>query len=237
MPTLWSRERGNYSWNGGDSWPEFIRVADGVDPVELNRRINEMLQKNLPDTESLQLVIDAAPLTDTYMSNDEVRRMDRIMLVLSLALLFITTLNYVLITIASLSKRAKSIGIHKCNGAGSPTIFSMFIIRNSHGARLRACAHGHPHTGVWRHDKGHYQHHAPKQMLEPSRLWVPISIMLIFVLIGGIIRDAYSAASCQQHIPSLQLAPQSVDAHAALRRVCRRHIHCVHDDRSRFAIS
>lgn len=186
MPSLWSREWGNYSWNGGDSWPEFIRVADGVDPVELNRRINEMLQKNLPDTESLQLVIDAAPLTDTYMSNDEVRRMDRIMLVLSLALLFITTLNYVLITIASLSKRAKSIGIHKCNGAGSPTIFSMFIIETLMvlGCALVLMVILTLAFGDMIKDTINI---TPKQMLEPSRLWVPISVMIIFVLIGGII--------------------------------------------------
>lgn len=151
-------------------------------------------RKNLPDTESLQLVIDAAPLTDTYMSNDEVRRMDRIMLVLSLALLFITTLNYVLITIASLSKRAKSIGIHKCNGAGSPTIFSMFIIETLMvlGCALVLMVILTLAFGDMIKDTINI---TPKQMLEPSRLWVPISVMIVFVLIGGIMRDAYSAAS------------------------------------------
>lgn len=186
MPSLWSRDWGNYSWNGGDSWPEFIRVADGVNPAELNRRINEVLQRNLPDTESLQLVVEAAPLTDTYMSNDEVKRMNRIMLVLSLALLFITALNYVLITIASLSKRAKSIGIHKCNGAGSSTIFSMFMIETLMvlGCAIVLMA---VLTVVFAGLIEETINITPRQMLEPSRLWVPISVLLVFLLIGGFI--------------------------------------------------
>ena len=52
-----------------------------------------------------------------------------IMILLSTALivLFIAILNYALLSVSSLSKRAKMIGVHKCNGAGKGTIFSMFI--------------------------------------------------------------------------------------------------------------
>ena len=194
-------------------------------------------QKNLPDTESLQLVIDAAPITDTYMSNDEVRRMDRIMLVLSLALLFITTLNYVLITIASLSKRAKSIGIPNATVPEAPPLFSMFIIETLMvlGCALVLMVILTLVFGDMIKDTINI---TPTQMLEPSRLWVPISVMVIFVLIGGIIPGRiFSHIPVSNIFRRFQLAPQSVDAHAALRRVCRRHIHCVHDDRSRFAIS
>lgn len=36
-------------------------------------------------------------------------------------------MNYVLISISSLSQRAKGIGVHKCNGASDRAILSMFI--------------------------------------------------------------------------------------------------------------
>lgn len=49
------------------------------------------------------------------------------MLILGISILFITTLNYVLISISSLSRRAKSIGVHKCSGAGTGTVFGMFM--------------------------------------------------------------------------------------------------------------
>ena len=36
-------------------------------------------------------------------------------------------MNYVLISISSLSRRAKSIGVHKCSGAGTGTVFGMVM--------------------------------------------------------------------------------------------------------------
>ena len=69
----------------------------------------------------------AKPVRDTYRGYDEVKRMRNIMLILGISILFITTLNYVLISISSLSRRAKSIGVHKCSGAGTGTVFGMFM--------------------------------------------------------------------------------------------------------------
>lgn len=54
-------------------------------------------------------------------------RMIGILIILAAVILFIVTLNYVLISISSMSRRAKSIGVHKCNGAGSGSIFAMFM--------------------------------------------------------------------------------------------------------------
>ena len=138
----------------------FIRVADGVDPVELNRRINEMLQKNLPDTESLQLVIDAAPLTDTYMSNDEVRAHGphNARAQPGPALHHDAELrahhNSVTVKEGKVDRHPQ---MQRC---GSPTIFSMFIIETLMVLGCALVLMVIPHTGVWRHDKGHYQHHA-----------------------------------------------------------------------------
>ncbi len=47
--------------------------------------------------------------------------------ILAIALLFTATLNYVLISLSSLAYRAKAIGVHKCNGAGTGGIFGMFL--------------------------------------------------------------------------------------------------------------
>lgn len=50
-----------------------------------------------------------------------------ILLILAAILLFTVTLNYVLISISSLSRRAKTIGVHKCNGASGWGIMKMFL--------------------------------------------------------------------------------------------------------------
>ena len=49
------------------------------------------------------------------------------MTILGITILFIASLNYVLISVSSLSYRAKAVGVHKCNGAGNMTILSMFL--------------------------------------------------------------------------------------------------------------
>ena len=47
--------------------------------------------------------------SDTYRNYDDVQRMRVIMSILGFAILFIAALNYVLISISSLSYRAKSV--------------------------------------------------------------------------------------------------------------------------------
>ncbi len=127
LPSIWSRRIGNYSWNGGDSWKEYIRLKQDIDLDELNKRIDMVVQQHIPRSDKLGITVMAKPVRDTYRGYDEVKRMRNIMLILGISILFITTLNYVLISISSLSRRAKSIGVHKCSGAGTGTVFGMFM--------------------------------------------------------------------------------------------------------------
>ena len=128
LPTIWSRGIGNYSWDGGDSWTEYIRLKrPDVDADLLNRRIDNIVKQHVPETDDFAYLAKAAPLRDTYRGYEEVKRMKNIMLTLGVAILFITALNYVLISISSMSRRAKAIGVHKCSGAGAGTVFGMFV--------------------------------------------------------------------------------------------------------------
>ena len=54
-------------------------------------------------------------------------RMVWILLTLGTAILFIVAMNYVLISISAMNRRAKAIGVHKCSGANTGTIFGMFL--------------------------------------------------------------------------------------------------------------
>lgn len=46
---------------------------------------------------------------------------------LGFAIFFVAIMNYMLISIATLSRRAKGVGVHKCSGASSGNIFGMFL--------------------------------------------------------------------------------------------------------------
>ena len=127
MPSIWKRGWGNYSWAGGDSWKSYIRIKPGTDIGTLNKRMNLVVQQNIPAIAGYKMEADARPIRDTYRNSDSVKRMTNIMVLLASAILFITALNYVLISISSLSRRAKAIGVHKCSGAETGTIFGMFL--------------------------------------------------------------------------------------------------------------
>jgi putative ABC transport system permease protein len=129
LPTLLTRNWGNYSWRGGDSWLAFIRFRPGVDRSVVNARLDGMIQKYRPaeDQKVVGYTAFVKPIRDVYRDYKEVKRMRNIMTILGITILFIASLNYVLISISSLSYRAKTVGVHKCNGAGNMTILGMFL--------------------------------------------------------------------------------------------------------------
>ena len=71
------------------------------------------------------------PIHNLHIETPQVRKMIWIMFFLGIVLLFTTALNYVLVSVASLTQRAKAIGVHKCSGASGSSIFSMFMVETA----------------------------------------------------------------------------------------------------------
>lgn len=131
LPPAWAAKQMNYSWDGGDSYYQYVRLRPGVDVDDLNARMKKMVEKYLPERDSWSYAAYVQPLRDTFRQQDDVRRMYTIMLTLGLSILFITALNYALISISSLSRRAKMVGVHKCSGASGGGIFGMFMLETA----------------------------------------------------------------------------------------------------------
>lgn len=186
LPTVWSRGWGNYSWNGGDSWREYIRLKKDVDLDELNKRIDVVVQQHAPRNEKFGITVTAKPIRDTYRGYEEVKRMRNIMLILGLAILFITALNYVLISISSLSRRAKSIGVHKCSGAGAGTVFGMFMWETAVVVLLALLL-----MVFLLFNFREFVEDTASAKLEAlfamDRIWVPLGVTLLLFLLGGVL--------------------------------------------------
>lgn len=189
MPSIWSRNIGNYSWNGGDSWKQYIRLkrpCRGQELEELNRRIDRMVQQHAPKEAGLGMSAYAAPIRDTYRGYDEVRRMRNIMSILGGVILFITALNYVLISISSLSRRAKAVGVHKCSGAGAGTVFGMFLWETALIILASLLLMALLMTGF----RDFIEDTASAKLASlfaPDRLWVPACVTLLLFLVGGVL--------------------------------------------------
>ena len=67
------------------------------------------------------------PLVKRHLASPDVQKRLVIYGFLGFAIFFVAIMNYMLISIATLSRRAKGVGVHKCNGASSTHIFRMFM--------------------------------------------------------------------------------------------------------------
>lgn len=66
------------------------------------------------------------PIGEVSLISSDVQKRLIIYGFLGFAIFFVAIMNYMLISIATLSRRAKGVGVHKCSGASSGNIFGMF---------------------------------------------------------------------------------------------------------------
>ena len=186
MPSVWKRGWGNYSWAGGDSWKSYIRIKPGTDIEALNKRMNLVVQQNIPANLGFSMKAEARPIRDTYRNYDEVKRMSTIMAILAGSILFISALNYVLISISSLSRRAKAVGVHKCSGAEEGTIFGMFLWETGIIILISLLLMGFLILNF----KDFVEDTASTQLANLfafDRIWVSLSVIGALFLIGGVL--------------------------------------------------
>ncbi|MDR2914460.1 MAG: ABC transporter permease [Tannerella sp.] len=118
-------------WHNPDCFAGYVKLKPGVSAEEIEAKIPLILPKYM-NVEAMAKQGNIQefylmPVTKIHSGQAKVRRLVVILSLLAFSLLFVAAMNYVLISVSSLAKRAKSVGIHKCNGASNAKIFQMFI--------------------------------------------------------------------------------------------------------------
>lgn len=120
--------QGGAGWNGNDVFYAFLRLHHVSDIDKVNSKIQRVIEKytssQIDDWKEDYSII---PLVKYHLESSEVHKRLFIYGFLGFAIFFVAIMNYMLISIANLSRRAKSVGVHKCNGASSANIFGMFM--------------------------------------------------------------------------------------------------------------
>ena len=199
MPPAWAATQQNYSWDGGDSYYQYVRLRPEVDVEALNTRMEKMAEKYLPARDSWSYTAYVKPLRDTFREQDDVKRMYTIMMTLGLSILFITALNYALVSISSLSRRAKMVGVHKCSGASGSGIFGMFMLETCAVIILALLVMVLLLVGF----RDFVEDTASTKLtnlFDGSRLWVPAATVALLLLVGGVLPGRLFA-----HIPVTQV--------------------------------
>lgn len=177
-------------WFGRDSFIGYVKLRPGVSAQEVEEKIPEMLNKYYNVKEMAAKGYDTSyflnPVKDLHSGNETMRRMLLILSVLAFSLLFVSAMNYVLISISSLATRAKSVGIHKCNGATEGNIFSMFLLETFVQVfislilvALLLFAFQGPIEGLLQNSFN--------SIFSLSNLWVTLIVIAILLLLAGVI--------------------------------------------------
>lgn len=74
-----------------------------------------------------KLEYSVVPLSKRHLDSADTQKRLMIFGFLGFSVFFVAIMNYMLISIATISRRAKSVGVHKCSGASSGNIFGMFL--------------------------------------------------------------------------------------------------------------
>lgn len=190
LATAWSRGWDDNNWKGGDSYFQYIRFRPGakVDIEKFSSRLDTMVQNHVPQDlmRGVGCTLFVKSIYDVYQDSDITKRMVYIMSILGCAILFITALNYVLISISSLVYRAKVVGIHKCSGASGSAIFGMFLLET--GIMLFIA------MGVmvvllynFRELIENTMEVRIRSLFMPERLWIPVLVLLILFVVGAVL--------------------------------------------------
>ena len=119
---------GRDNWVGNDRYEGYVRLAKGITPDDLKPQIEKMKHDNLPLDELKKAGVDMGfsvqPLKDYHTKDEGTRRMTWIISILAAVLIGCAVLNYLLLVIGGISRRAKEMAVHQCYGAEARHIYN-----------------------------------------------------------------------------------------------------------------
>lgn len=122
---------GTKNWFGNDRYYTCIKLASGVDPESLAPAVRKMqeVHQDIARMEQMQngmvLKYSFKPIRKIHI--DDVKDMVIILSAIAFAVLFVSLLNYILLTLSALVNRAKTSAIHKTCGAQASDIQQMIF--------------------------------------------------------------------------------------------------------------
>lgn len=134
MPSI-----GNFTWDGSENWLgndryyTVVKLEKGVSPESLAPAVRAMQEKhqNIADLEAKGLVLKYTfePIREVY--TNQVKDMVFILSAIALIVLFVSVMNYMLLTVSTLVSRAKTSAIYKCYGAEKRNLQGMIFAEST----------------------------------------------------------------------------------------------------------
>ena len=202
------------TWGTNNFYGILFRLKKPADVDAMNSRIQKAVEQ-YTDTHMGDDVVteySVLPLYKVYCSFPGSTQKLVILGVLGFSIFFVSILNYVLRAVAAMSGRAKQVGVHKCSGADSCHILSMFLWETGLLV-VASILCGGALLGLL---------HEPVEELLGSRLsdlftwqtlYVPLGTVLLLFLVAGVVPGRIYA-----NIPVTQLFQRYTDGKRSWKR-------------------
>ena len=184
FPTIGRHLKWNLGWQSGGNYDGYLRLRSPQDADWLNERMSIAIARHIPPESGLELSVRIVPIHNLHVETPQVRKMIWIMFFLGIVLLFTTALNYVLVSVASLTQRAKAIGVHKCSGASGSSIFSMFMVETAIVVGLALLLIG-LLVYIFHENMEELAAVPLSALFDWQNLWAPLSVILLLFILGG----------------------------------------------------
>ncbi|MBR5861047.1 MAG: ABC transporter permease [Bacteroidaceae bacterium] len=175
-------------WTGQDSYTTFIKLCEGADIAQVEAVMPEFVRNHgIEDyCKEWQMTYHFVPLTSTIYVESDVRAMQMIYSAIALIALVVACMNYVLLTISSLSERSRTIATMKCNGASRAVIFRMLMAETFLillvSVAVAAVVLTSMHSQIF--DLFGYKF---SDIFALERIWIPLLVCLLAFAVAGIV--------------------------------------------------
>ena len=175
-------------WTGQDSYTTFIKLCEGTDIAQVEAVMPEFVRNHgIEDyCKEWQMTYHFVPLTSTIYVESDVRAMQMIYSAIALIALVVACMNYVLLTISSLSERSRTIATMKCNGASRAVIFRMLMAETFLillvSVAVAAVVLTSMHSQIF--DLFGYKF---SDIFALERIWIPLLVCLLAFAVAGIV--------------------------------------------------
>ena len=121
----------DYIWTGSDLYPTYIKLHEGNDIAEVEALMDDFV-KRYPSykdyVDKWQVSFRFVPIDESMFFKSNVKQTALLLGAIGFVAMLMACLNYVLLTISSLSERSKTIAMLRCNGAKRANVFTMLLV-------------------------------------------------------------------------------------------------------------
>lgn len=116
-------------FDGSDQYQTYLKLKPGCSISDIEAQLPAFWTRHNMDAEMAQYnqTFYFLPITRSYIEGMELGEIIYMLSAIAFITLFISCMNYVLISISTLVNRSKTIGMLKCNGAQKSDIFSLLL--------------------------------------------------------------------------------------------------------------